>query len=37
MAYIKAHYKIGCSLKEIFAENSVVYTSTNVSYDIVRR
>ena len=27
----------GCSLKLIFAEISVVYGSTNVSYDTVRR
>ena len=31
-ASIKAHSKIGCSLKQIFAEISVVYGSTNVSY-----
>ena len=34
-AYIKAHSKIGCSLKQIFAEISVVYRSSNVSYDTV--
>ena len=34
-AYIKACYKIGCSLKQIFAEISVDYGSTNVSYNIV--
>ena len=28
--------KKGCSLKQIFAEISVVYESTNVSYDMVR-
>ena len=36
-AYIKAHSKIGCSLKQIFAEIFVVYGSTNVSYDMVHR
>ena len=34
--YIKARSKIGCSLKQIFAEISV-YVSTNVSYDMVLR
>ena len=34
-AFMKARSKIGCSLKNIFAEISVVYGSTNVSYDIV--
>ena len=28
-AYIKARSKIGCSLKQIFAEISAVYVSTN--------
>ena len=37
MAYIKASSKIRCSLKQIFAEISVVYGSSNVSYDAVRR
>ena len=36
LAYIKAHSKIGCSLKQIFAEMSSVYESTNLSYDTVR-
>ena len=36
-AHIKACSKIGCSLKLIFAEISVVYGSTNVSYDTVCR
>ena len=36
-AYIKARSKIGCSLKQIFAEISAVYGSTKVSYDTVRR
>ena len=36
-AYIKPRFKIGCSLKQIFAEFSVAYGSTNVSYDTVRR
>ena len=36
-AYINAYSKIGCSLKQIFAEISVVYSSTNVSYDTVHR
>ena len=36
-AYIKACSNVGCSLKQIFAEISVVYRSTNVSYDIVHR
>ena len=36
-AYIKARSKIGCSLKEISPEISVVYGSTNVSYDMVCR
>ena len=35
-AYIKSCSKIGFSLKQIFAEISVVYRSTNVSYDLVR-
>ena len=35
--YIKALSKIDCSLKKVFAETSVVYGSTNVSYDAVRR
>ena len=35
-ADIKARSKICCSLKQIFAEISVVYRSTNVSYDTVR-
>ena len=30
-AYIKASTKIACTLKQIFAEISVVYRSTNVS------
>ena len=33
-AYIKAHSKIGCSLKQISAEISVDYRSTNVSTDM---
>ena len=37
LAYIKAHYKIGCSLKQIFAKISAVYGSTNESYDTVHR
>ena len=36
-AFIKACSKIGCSLTQIFAEISVVYGSTNVSHDAVRR
>ena len=36
-AYIQAHSKIGCSLKQIFAEISVVCGYTNVSDDTVRR
>ena len=36
-SYIKACSKIGYSLKQIFAEISVVYRSTNVSYDMVCR
>ena len=36
-AYMNAHPKTGCSLKQIFAEISAVYGSTNVSYDTVRR
>ena len=36
-AYIKVSSKIGCSLKQMFAEVSVVYASTNVSYDMVCR
>ena len=35
--YIKALSKIGCSLKQIFAEISVVYGSINVSFDMVCR
>ena len=35
-AYIKVSSKIG-SLKQMFAEISVVYASTNVSYDMVCR
>ena len=35
-AYIKAISKIGCSLKQVFAEISVVYGSTNVSHDTFR-
>ena len=34
-AYIKAHSKIGCSLKQIFTEISVVHRSANVSYDLL--
>ena len=33
-AYIKARSKIGCSLKQIFTEISVVHGSTNVSYSM---
>ena len=36
-AYMETRSKIGCSLKQIFAEISAVYGSTNVSYDTVRR
>ena len=36
-AYIKARSKIGCSLKQIFVEISVVNRSTNVFYDTVGR
>ena len=36
-AFIKACSKIGCSLTQIFAEISIVYGSTNVSHDAVRR
>ena len=36
-AYLKAHSKIGCSWKQIFAEISYVYGSTNVSFDTVSR
>ena len=36
-AYIKAYSKTGCSLKQIFAEISDFYRSTNVSYDTVCR
>ena len=36
-ASIKACSKIGCSLTQIFAEISVVYGSTYVSQDAVRR
>ena len=36
-AYLKACSKIGCSLKHIFAEMTVVYGSTNVSYDDMAR
>ena len=36
-AYIKARSKIGCSLKQTFAEISVVYRSTNVFNDMVGR
>ena len=35
-ANIKARSKIGCSLKQIFVEISVVYESSNVFYDTVR-
>ena len=31
-AYIKARSKIGCSLKQIFAEISVVYESTQLMW-----
>ena len=33
-AYIKAHSKTGCCLKQISAEISVIYRSTNVSYNM---
>ena len=33
--YTKACSKIGCNLKQIFAEISAVYGSSNVSYDPV--
>ena len=36
-AYIKATSQIGCSLKQIFVDISVVYRSTTVSYDMVCR
>ena len=36
-AFIKACSKIGWSLTQIFTEISVVYASTNVSHDAVRR
>ena len=36
-AYMKARSKISYSPKQLFAETSVVYGSTNVSYDTVRR
>ena len=36
-AYIKALSKICCSLKQVFPQTSVVYGSTNVSNDMVRK
>ena len=36
-AYIKTSSKIGCSLKQILAEISVIYRSANVSHDTVHR
>ena len=36
-AYIIARSTKGSSLKQMFAEISVVYGSTNASYDTVRR
>ena len=35
-AYIKAHSKTGCVLKQIFTEISVAHGSTYASYDMVR-
>ena len=36
-AYIKAHLKIGYSLKQLLTELSTVYGPSCVSYDTVRR
>ena len=35
-AYMKACFEIGCSLKQIFAEISGIYRSTNVSWHLHR-
>ena len=35
--HLKPHSKIGCSLKQIFADIFAVYGSTNLSYDTVCR
>ena len=36
-AYIKAHSKLGCSLKKLMAEISTAFGPSCVSYDTVRR
>ena len=37
LAYIKAHSKLGCSLKQLMTEISTAYGLSCVSYDTVRR
>ena len=36
-AYIKAHSKLGCSLKKLMTEISTAFGPSCVSYDTVRR
>ena len=37
LAYIQAHSKLGCSLKQLMTEISTAYGLSCVSYDTVRR